>query len=69
MPDFQPDGLVFIHCLLQDHELAGANFIHQPLVNVFLHDALAQFLANGVQFLVRVPRPGHANGSLAARVP
>jgi len=68
MPDFQPDGVVLVHFLLHDHELAGLNFVHQPPVDIFLHHALAQFPADGAQFLIRMARPGHANRGLPARI-
>jgi hypothetical protein len=48
MPHLQADGIVFIHFLLHYVEATRLHFIEQSSVDVFLHDALAQFLADGV---------------------
>src|SRR5437870_5375725 len=68
MPDFQPDGLVVIHFLLDYYKLAGADFVEQPLMNVFLHHSPAQFLTQRAQLVVGVALAGDADGSPAARI-
>ena len=61
MPHLEPDRLVLVDFLLDHDKLAGADFIEQSLVNVFLDDTLAQFLAEGPQFLVGITFAGHTN--------
>src|SRR5215831_19241317 len=68
MPHFESDGLVLVDFFLYHHKLTSADFVEQPLMNVLLDDALAQFLSHRPQLVVGVTLPGHAHRRLAARV-
>ena len=59
---------VGVHLLLDYHELPGLNLLLEPLIDIMLHDTLAQLLAHGAQFGVRVAGAGDAQTGRAARI-
>ena len=66
MPHLHVDGVVLVHLVLDDHKLARPDLLLESLIDVVLHDALAQLLAQGPELGIGVTCAGDAQAGLAA---
>src|SRR4051812_15199191 len=68
MAYFQVNGTVFILFLFHEDESPRPHFVHELLVNVLLHHALAQFLAESAQLVFGESISRHTQSRFPASV-